>query len=270
MLPVNLFVIRHGESLGNLAKRMSERGDNSLLEKLHGTHTAHWPLTKKGVEQAKAAGAFMNALSVEQKMFFNRIYVSSFARAMETAGHLDLPSAGWLIEDRITERNWGSFDHLTEEERQEKFGNLLDMRQVEPFFWSPPDGEDFNNLVMRIRNFITSMDRVEINENVVVVCHGEVMKAFRIVFTHMKPWEYADMEFSKESLQRIHNCQIDHYSRRDPEKHEVSRRLEWLQVYRPAEGQGIVIPWHNLPQKRMSSDELLAIAGKLSKDLPDL
>jgi broad specificity phosphatase PhoE len=31
-MPVNLFVVRHGESLGNLAKRCSERGDNGLEE----------------------------------------------------------------------------------------------------------------------------------------------------------------------------------------------------------------------------------------------
>lgn len=31
-MPVNLFIVRHGESLGNLAKRRSEEGDHSLLE----------------------------------------------------------------------------------------------------------------------------------------------------------------------------------------------------------------------------------------------
>lgn len=46
-MPVNFLVVRHGESIGNLAKRMSENGDNSLLIRLRGTHTAHWPLTKK-------------------------------------------------------------------------------------------------------------------------------------------------------------------------------------------------------------------------------
>ena len=30
MMPVNLLLVRHGESLGNVAKRLSEQGDHSL------------------------------------------------------------------------------------------------------------------------------------------------------------------------------------------------------------------------------------------------
>lgn len=268
MLPVNLFLIRHGESIGNLAKRKSEMGDNSLIEKLHGTHTAHWPLTSKGEEQAKKAGVFLAELFRERQLHFDRMYSSSFARALKTAGHLQLPRGQWRIEDRITERDWGELDKLTEEERQERFGKILKMREVEPFFWSPPGGESFNSLVLRVRDFITSLARVGV-ENVVVVCHGEVMKAFRIVFMHLKPWEYAKMEFSKESLERVKNCQIDHYSRRNPETFQLSQRLEWFQVYRPAEDQGVVIPWKNLPQELPTNEDLLFIADDLSKEFSE-
>jgi broad specificity phosphatase PhoE len=34
MMPVNLLIVRHGESLGNLANRMRERGDLSLADRL--------------------------------------------------------------------------------------------------------------------------------------------------------------------------------------------------------------------------------------------
>lgn len=268
-LPVNLFVIRHGESIGNLAKRMTEHGDDSLISQLHNTHTAHWPLTQKGAEQARKTGVFLARFLEEKQLHVDRMYTSSFARAMETAGYLALPNARWRVDDRITERDWGGLDKLTEDERRQRFSEVLHMREVEPFFWSPPDGESFNSLVLRVRDFITSVARIEA-ENVIVVCHGEVMKAIRIIFMHLKPWEYAEMEFSKESLQRVHNCQIDHYSRRNPKNFQLSGRLEWFQAYRPAEDQGVVIPWKNLPQKLLKSNELTARAGVLSKDLARL
>lgn len=269
MMPVNLIVVRHGESIGNIAKRMSEEGDNSLIERLRGTHTAHWPLTKKGIGQAKKTGLFLNQLILNEKMYFDKMYVSSYARAMQTAGHLDLIRSNWLVDTRISERDWGVLDRMTEEERQQKFGEAIKMRTVEPFFWAPPGGEMFRELIIRVRDFIDSLYRADI-QNAIVVCHGEVMKAFRIIFLQMTPMEYAEMEFSKESLKRIHNCQVDHYSRRSYTSLELSHRLEWLQIHRPSEQEGVVIPWHHISKKRFNSFELLREANKLSDSLGDL
>lgn len=269
MMPVNLFVVRHGESIGNLAKRMSEKGDHTLLERLHGTHTAHWPLTKNGIEQAKLAGAFLNQLRIEQRIYFDRTYVSSYARAMQTADNLNLTPSEWILDSRITERDWGDLDSLTESERQDRFGEALKMRTVEPYFWSPPNGEAFKLLNLFIRDFIDSAHRAN-SENMVVCCHGEVAKAFRIVNVQMTPMEYAEMEFSKDPLRRIHNCQIDHYTRRNPVTYQLEGRLQWLQVYRPAEGQGIAIPWQHLPRRRFSDGDLREMASKLSAQFADL
>lgn len=270
MLPQDLYIVRHGESLGNLAKRRSERGDHALIERLRGTHTAHWPLTKKGIEQAQKAGAFLNNLMEREKFSFDRMYVSSYARAMLTAGHLALAGAGWKIETKITERDWGELDRYTDEERHEKFEDVLRMRQVEPFFWAPPSGEAFRELHDRIHLVVTSLARVEA-PRVIVVCHGEVMKAFRMIFAQMEPWEYKEMEFSKDPLKRIHNCQVDHYSRRDPETKKLSDRLEWLQVYRPAEETGDKPVFaRRFPRRRFENGELLEEAGRLSQEFASL
>lgn len=270
MMPVNLLIVRHGESLGNLANRMREKGDLSLAERLRGTHTAHWPLTKKGIEQAKATGVFLNKMCREHSMFFDRMYVSSYSRAMKTAGLLEIIRAEWIIDPRITERDWGDLDNYTEEERREKFAQAITLRTVEPFFWAPHNGESFKDLIIRIRDFIDTLVRADV-PNVIVVCHGEVMKAFRILFQQMTPMEYKEMEFSKDPLKRIHNCQIDHYSRRNPEtlKCDIAR-LGYLQIYRPSEGKDIAVPWRELPRKRFSSDELLLEANKLSHPFRDI
>ncbi len=262
MMPVNLFVVRHGESLGNQAKRKSEQGDQSLLEKLRKTHTAHWPLTDKGVEQAKKAGAFLNEYFNRERITPERMMVSSYARAMETAGHLDVRDAFWSIDTRLTERDWGELDCLSDEERLSRFGDAIHMRKIEPFFWRPPEGESFKDLIIRIRDVVDSIFRADV-ATCVIVCHGEVMKALRIIFLGMTPGEYAEMEFSRDPLKRIHNCQIDHYSRKDPKTFTVAKRLEWLQVYRPAEGMDIAINWMKIPKRHFSNADLLTKARHL-------
>lgn len=266
-LPRNLCVVRHGESIGNLAKRESEHGDNALLEKLRGTHTAHWPLTQRGKSQAEAAGMFLNRFAESERIHFDRAYVSSYARAMQTAGLLDLRNVHWAIDPRIVERNWGDFDRHTDEERRQKFSMVLHMRKVEPFFWAPPEGETFNALIIRLRDFISSLGRGSVEaENAVVVCHGEVMKAFRIIFTEMTIREYAEMEFSSDPVKRIHNCQIDHYSRRNPETGALSHRLEWSRVYRPSEEEvDLSARWAHHPHRRFKSGDLLLEALHLAE-----
>lgn len=127
----------------------------------------------------------------------------------------------------------------------------------------------FFDLILRVRDFIASVARLSL-ENVLVVCHGEVMKAFRIVFHKLTPTEYAEMEFSKDSRERIHNCQVDHYSRRDPISSKLCERLEWFQVYRSSDKEIVTIPWKNIPRRRESNQQLLEMAKKLANDFSDL
>ncbi len=273
MLPVNLFLIRHGESAGNLAKRESEAGSHKLIESLKGTHTSMWPLTEKGFEQAKVTGAVLKSYLIMNRIHIDRIYVSSYTRAMQTGYTLGFDDANWKIEARLAERNWGTLDRMSEEERQLKFKEQLAMREVEPYFWSPPDGENFNVLLTRVRDFVDTLDRSNY-ENVVIVCHGEVIKSFRIVLHGLTPMEYAKMEFSKEQRDRVHNCQIDHYSRRNPVTYQLGKRVSWRTVMRPYESEDSIgtplIPWERIDKKKVSNEELQQIAEQLAGPLKGL
>lgn len=264
-MPLNFIVVRHGQSIGNLAKRHSETGDHSLADRLKGTHTAHWPLTKLGIEQAQATGRFINSKIERGEFQFGRMYVSAFARALQTAAHLNLLLPEWQIDQRITERDWGIFDRMNEEEREERHAEDLRMREVEPFFWAPPQGEHFQHLIIRIRDFIDSVYRANVQGSVVVVCHGEVAQAFRVILCQMTPEEYAEMEFSKDPAKRIHNCQIDHYTRLNPLTGKTHHRLEWFRFYRPSEGDDTGSVWQHIPSRTFSSEEILAMGNRLAK-----
>ena len=99
-----LVLVRHGESEGNVAYQRSKMGDASMYSgEFLRRHSGQWRLTDQGIEQAEAAGAWLRAHYPEG---FERLYVSEYLRAKETAGHLNLPPGGASGEPN--KAHWGS------------------------------------------------------------------------------------------------------------------------------------------------------------------
>lgn len=144
MLPIDLVLVRHGQSEGNAAKRLSKAGDHSAFTpEFVDRHTSSFRLTELGRMQASLAGTFLKDEFFKDGVGFDRYITSEYSRAMETAGLLQLPNAEWFCDVYLTERNWGEFDVCPEDELKEKFGAALRRYKVEPFFCQPPNGESF-------------------------------------------------------------------------------------------------------------------------------
>jgi hypothetical protein len=60
-LPIDVVLVRHGESEGNEATRRARTGDTSQLKALRSRHSSFWRLTDRGIEQARRAGAWLRA-----------------------------------------------------------------------------------------------------------------------------------------------------------------------------------------------------------------
>lgn len=264
MLPIDLFLVRHGQSEGNAAKRLSEKGDHSAFsEEFRERHTSDFRLTEEGRRQARAAGAFLvKELSAES---IDRFYVSEYARAKETAGLLLIPNALWYPDSYLSERDWGDCDSLPENERKERFGDALERRKKEPFFWRPPNGESFNQLCLRVDRFLDTLHRECSDKRVLVVCHGEVMRAMQIRLERISQEMFRYLTFSDISADRIHNCQITHYTRRDPETNKVAPYIGWVRWYRPAENPMASTDWHHISRKLLSNSDLLAEVDQIEQ-----
>src|ERR1700722_18361885 len=80
-MPLDLVLIRHGESEGNVAFGKSRQGDDShFTPKFLTRHSSHWRLTTRGAHQARCAGDWLRENVAES---FDRYYVSEYLRAME-------------------------------------------------------------------------------------------------------------------------------------------------------------------------------------------
>src|SRR3989338_3726543 len=98
-LPIDLVLVRHGQSEGNAAKRRSEAGDHSAFTKeFLNRHSASFRLTDKGCAQAQRAGEYIRKEFYGNGIIFDRFVTSEYIRAKETAGLLDLPNAQWYTD----------------------------------------------------------------------------------------------------------------------------------------------------------------------------
>lgn len=259
-LPLNLVLVRHGQSEGNAAKRLSEGGDHTAYSpEFRMRHTSGFRLTAQGRSQARRAGTWMRLNGLDS---FDRFMVSSYVRAKETAGLLDLPQADWMLDSYLTERNWGDVDNLPEDERNARFGEALAKQISAPFFWRPPNGESFHDLCLRVDRVLDTLHRECSNQNVVLVCHGEVMRAFQVRLERLTPEQFKQRVLSDEYWERIHNCQITHYTRVEPSSGRVSAHADWVRIIRPTEGPARVSEWRTIERRRYSNEELLELALK--------
>ena len=265
MMPLNLFLVRHGESEGNIATKRSRKGDNSLhTPEYLARHSSSWRLTDKGIEQAKTAGYWIKEHFYGGE--FQAHYVSAYLRAMETAAHFDLPNAQWRMESHLCERNWGDMDVMTDKERLRLFSRNLDRRDAESFFWRPPNGESIADVcATRVYRHISTLHRLPSTANVIMVLHGELMWAFRATLERMSPAKFAELDASTDSFDRIHNCQVIQYSRRDPVTNETASCYKWMRSVCPSELSKSRNTWENIQYFKYTNVDLHALVANTTR-----
>jgi broad specificity phosphatase PhoE len=155
----NLYLIRHGESLGNVDPSHYYTEHDHLIG-----------LTDRGREQAKSAGDRVSAL-VQGRPF--AIVHSPFVRATETAKIIDQRC---ILEGRyatvhesplLYERSWGNLREIVDSPE-------LDANMHFNFFYRPVSGESFADAYVRVVLFMQEIRAGRYSHNdIVIVAHGE-------------------------------------------------------------------------------------------------
>lgn len=109
---MKLYVVRHGETLSNVAGIVSGRSDESL--------------TAKGISQAQKVNLWLGDTK------FNAVYVSPMKRAIETA-EIIVPEYNYEIDERLAERDLGTLKGYTIDELWQNplWNSLTEMRTKE-------------------------------------------------------------------------------------------------------------------------------------------
>lgn len=258
MLPIDMIFVRHGESEGNIATKASERGDNSYFtEEFRNRHSREFRLTDLGIEQAKSAGKWLH----ENVTFpFSHFYVSDYIRAKETAFYLQLPEASWREEFHLRERDRSLTDNMPRDEERLQFPREQEQYKIDPFLSVPAGGgESFASFCLRIKaGVIEHLSRRLPKDIVIMVCHGHVMRALQIEIENLGHDDFLRLDSSKKPEEKMNNCQILWYSRRDPKNPEhVDDRVLTVRSVCPWKEDGDY-GWRYIERKLLTNEDLLS------------
>src|SRR3989344_6399855 len=262
MQPVDLILVRHGQSEGNLAIKSSKEGDNKFFTpEFRNRHSRAFRLTDKGIKQAEAAGRWIRD---NIPMPLDRFYVSDYIRAKETAAHLNLPAAEWREEFHLRERDHSVTDNLPIDEKQALFAREQKQYELDPFLSYPAGGgESIASLCLRLKaGTITHWARECYDKRIVVVCHGHVMRALQLEYEDLGHDDFLRLDSSENSADKIRNCQILWYKRRDPDTGKIERQhLVAVRSICPLNSEtGLVedFGWRRMPRRRFTTQDLLS------------
>ena len=269
MMPCNLILVRHGESEGNVANRLSRQGNNSRFdhEDFSKRHSSRWRLAPKGVEQAKWAGETIRALGLT----IGRKYTSPYLRAMETMGCMALGGPHTLSAYELRERSWGKLDRLPHEERMRQYGKDMLARDEDPFLWEPPGGEALVQRTSGLRDWLGTLYR-ECGEMdcVVATCHAETIEVLRVVTERMLMQHYIEMR--QDPSQDIWNCSVLQYTRQDPNdvRAEHAPYFKWVRLSTPPDAHEkgrCGFPWREIKRPTFSDQELIAFVEQYAPQI---
>lgn len=279
MLPLDLFIIRHGESEGNRALRKYEENSNcDFPAEFLNRHQTDLRLTDKGKAQAQVTGNWLkNWLKENNLPRFDRHFVSTHTRTLETAALLDLPDVEWKPTFQLRERDVGIWGSIPDKNWQKQWNKSFRLNQNHRFYTPMPNGESIANVCDRLRNFINALDRDSEDVNrkrVVIVTHGDATHAFRVILEHISPNTYDELVKANLPDFRIGNGQIVHYTRIEP--HGVSEframeyeRVSWVRSINPWKPDFAGHDWRPIKQRRYTNDELLAMVNRFPRLIND-
>jgi broad specificity phosphatase PhoE len=181
MTVAELVLVRHGESMGNVAAAAAHDADAEVIEV--GQRDADVPLSEVGQDQARALGAGLRALLADDRPTV--VWSSPYVRAHQTAV-LSLEAAGEqrlvLVDERLRDRELGVLDLLTTKGVLNRYPLEAERRRwLGKFYHRPPGGESWADVVLRIRSFVSDLEAVPDGTRVLVVCHDALVLSFRYV-----------------------------------------------------------------------------------------
>jgi broad specificity phosphatase PhoE len=252
-MPRNIILIRHGESEGNFANSLAKKGDISLFSKDYRDTPGHrWRLTENGVNQAQTTGAW---LKENQMSNFFRYYCSTYVRTRETAAQLSLDNAKWVLDSRVRERDWGDIGSIPIMEFVKEYPRNALVKKIDSLYWRPPGGESIADVRLRVRDLFSTLHRECDLEDVIIVTHGEFMRACRAELEYMTDDEWIAENSTPSG--KIRNAEILHYTRENPDTKKIEKRITWVRKVCSWDENKGEDNWIKLIRKKYSNDDLL-------------
>ncbi|GGE14935.1 phosphoglycerate mutase [Polymorphobacter glacialis] len=217
--PAHLWIVRHGESAGNVAAAAADEAGHPRI-KLD-IRDADVPLSNLGVEQAEAVARWFANLDRGPEI----ILASPFLRARETARLIaehSNPAESPFIDERLREREFGILDRLTRRGVEQLHPDqAAALSALGKFYHRPPGGESWVDVILRLRAFVDTISLHHAGDRVVIVAHQVVVLCLRYILESFDEATILGIDRAGD----IANCSVTEYDFVPDDRGRVRPRL---------------------------------------------
>jgi probable phosphoglycerate mutase len=194
MALTELWLVRHGESVANLAATRAEQVGADVIP--IDIRDADVPLSPAGEQQAEALVPWL----ARRRPGIDSLWVSPYLRARQTLGIAlgdSQASAVVFVDERLRDRELGILDLLTRQGVARLHpGEAERRRHLGKFYHRPPGGESWADVALRLRSFLRDLLEAP-GESALIVAHDAVVMLFLYLMLRME--EEQLLEFAADN-----------------------------------------------------------------------
>ena len=205
--PSNLWIVRHGQSAGNVAR---DAADEAALDRIAiKGRDVDVPLSGLGERQSDALGQWFARSAGSRPQI---LLTSPYRRAIQTGeiirkvGGTD--AATGCTDERLREKEFGILDGYTLAGVRNHFPDQAEIRTVlGKFYHRPPGGESWCDVILRLRSLLDTVSLHYAERDVLIVAHQVVVLCLRYILEGMDEQQILAIDAEGD----VANCSVTHY-----------------------------------------------------------
>jgi broad specificity phosphatase PhoE len=200
--PSRLWLIRHGQSAGNVARDAAEDSGADIIDLA--TRDADVPLSELGATQSQATAQWFETVEEPPEVFFASPFVRAYQTCKAVAHDDEI-----CVDERLREKEFGILDRFSKRGILNKFPELAEQRRlVGKFYFRPPGGESWCDVILRLRSFVEVLRRDYAQRRVVVVSHQVIVNCLRYLLERLDEQRILEIDQQGD----VPNCSITEYA----------------------------------------------------------
>ena len=213
--PERLWIIRHGESAGNVARDAAHAAGLDIID--IDMRDVDVDLSELGELQAGSLGRWFAALPESERP--EVVFASPYVRARRTAEFIGAAGGferehDFHVDERLREKEFGILDRLTTKGIRDRHPEQAEFRRIlGKFYHRPPGGESWCDTILRLRSALDTIGLRHSGRRVLIVGHQVVVLCMRYLLEDLTEDEILAIDREGD----VANCSITEY-RFDPGK----------------------------------------------------
>jgi broad specificity phosphatase PhoE len=208
--PRTLWLVRHGESAGNVARDAAHAAGHERIDLR--ARDVDVTLSQRGIGQARALGAWFRSQAAEGRP--ELILTSPYQRAVSTAeiigevcSEADKPMPV-IVDERFREKEFGVLDRLTRQGIEKYYPEQAAIRRsLGKFYHRPPGGESWCDVILRLRSALNTLSLHYRDRRVLIVGHQVVVLCLRYLLEKLNEQQILAIDARGD----VANCSLTDY-----------------------------------------------------------